>query len=90
MWSYGVEVPSNVVLPSTGTLQCGPAQNGRYLPTLEGTSGTLQVGRYTRTLSILEGVQNVAFLDPQHPPCHCQNIIPGRSPVHTTKDSIIK
>ena len=50
MWTYGVEVPSNVVLPSTGTLQCGPAQNGRYLPTLEGTSGTLQVGRYTRTL----------------------------------------
>ena len=41
MWTSQVEVPSNV----------DTAHIGRYLATLEGTSGTLQVCRYCRTLT---------------------------------------
>merc|ERR1712015_64435 len=48
-----VEVPSNVDIWSSGTLQCATTHNGRYLPTLEGTSGTLQVCRYCRSLNTL-------------------------------------
>ena len=43
MWTSQVEVPSNV----------DTAHIGRYLATLEGTSGTLQVCRYPRTLTYI-------------------------------------
>ena len=51
MLTSQVEVPSNVDCLNSGTLQHGTAHMGRYLATLECTSGTLQVYHCARPLT---------------------------------------